>query len=109
MRGNNKLKRIIEANIKLENRFLLREQAAPAPAPAPAPVVSQTTTVQAAQPQTTTTTTFKKLTDEELGKLDSCSKFNSKKEGLSQGEDKGKFIVFNKNGKPFCKKTKEGV
>jgi hypothetical protein len=91
---NRKTKQIREANLILEKRYLNEQvTATPVTPPTPAPVV-------------TTTTTVKKMSETELKSLRDCSGFNSGKltGGLTSGSTEDNYVIFNLNGKPFCKK-----
>lgn len=75
------------------------EQAA-APSGTTTPPPSGTTT----PPATTTTTTVKKISQTDLDKLRDCSGFNSKKlPGLASGTTQDNYVIYNLQGKPFCK------
>lgn len=88
----NKIKKINEANLKLEQRYLMREQTQTG---ATQTGTTQTTTLP---PSTTQTTT--KSFDELLN----CANVDSKKLGLVPGEKKNGVQIFNtKDGKPYCK------
>jgi hypothetical protein len=96
---NRKKVQIQEANIILERRYLMEQAAAPTPSGTTTPPPSGTTT-----PVTTTTTTVKKMTQTDLDKLRDCSGFNSKKlPGLSSGTTQDDYVIYNLQGKPFCK------
>jgi hypothetical protein len=87
---NRKKIQIQEANIILEKRYLMEQAASP----------SGTTT----PPVTTTTTTVKKMSQTDLDKLRDCSGFNSKKlPGLASGTTQDDYVIYNLQGKPFCK------
>ena len=89
---NRKKVQIQEANIILERRYLM-EQAAPSGTTTPPPSGS-----------TTQTTTTNKMSDGDLNKLRDCSGFNSKKlPGLASGTTQNEFVIYNLQGKPFCK------
>jgi len=95
---NRKKVRIQEANIILERRYLMEQAAAPSGTTTPPP--SGTTT----PPVTTTTTTVKKMSQTDLDKLRDCSGFNSKKlPGLASGTTQNDYVIYNLQGKPFCK------
>jgi len=107
---SNKLRSIHEANVRLDKKFILREQQSGTTTtsgttePPQSGTTTQTTTVA---PTTTQTTTVKPLGNSEINQLPDCWKFNSTKLGLTKGEEKDNLIVFNsKEGKPFCKKYK---
>ena len=90
---NRKTKQIREANLILEKRYLNEQVAATPPSATTSPVV-------------TTTTTVKKMSETELKSLRDCSGFNSGKltGGLTSGSTEDNYVIFNLNGKPFCKK-----
>lgn len=92
---NRKTKQIREANLILEKRYLNEQVAATPPSATTSPVV-------------TTTTTVKKMSETELKSLRDCSGFNSGKltGGLTSGSTEDNYVIFNLNGKPFCKKSK---
>ena len=92
---NRKTKQIREANLILEKRYLNEQVTA-------APVVTTTTPA----PVVTTTTTVKKMSETDLKSLRDCSGFNSGKltGGLTSGSTENNYVIFNLNGKPFCKK-----
>jgi hypothetical protein len=92
---NRKTKQIREANLILEKRYLNEQVAATPPSATTSPVV-------------TTTTTVKKMSETELKSLRDCSGFNSGKltGGLTSGSTEDNYVIFNLNGKPFCKKQK---
>ena len=96
---NRKTKQIREANLILEKRYL-KEQVTDKPVTPPIPA--------AAAPVITTTTTVKKMSDTELKNLRDCSGFNSGQltGGLTSGSTENNYVIFNLNGKPFCKKEK---
>jgi len=95
---NRKKVQIQEANIILERRYLMEQAAAPSGTTTPPP--SGTTT----PPATTTTTTVKKISQTDLDKLRDCSGFNSKKlPGLASGTTQDNYVIYNLQGKPFCK------
>jgi len=95
---NRKTKQIREANLILEKRYL-NEQVTSTPPSATPP--SATTS-----PVVTTTTTVTKMSETELKSLRDCSGFNSGKltGGLTSGSTEDNYVIFNLNGKPFCKK-----
>ena len=98
---NRKTAQIREANLILERRYLMEQAAAPAPSGTTTPTPSGTTTPT---PVTTTTTTVKKMSQTDLDKLRDCSGFNSKKlPGLASGTTQNNFVIYNLQGKPFCK------
>jgi len=106
---NRKTKQIREANLILEKRYLNEQVTAkPVTPPTPAAPVVTTTTPSSAStsPVVTTTTTVKKMSKIDLERLRDCSGFNSGKltGGLTSGSTENGRIVFNLNGKPFCKK-----
>jgi len=90
---NRKTKQIREANLILEKRYLNEQVAATPPSATTSPVV-------------TTTTTVTKMSETELKSLRDCSGFNSGKltGGLTSGSTEDNYVIFNLNGKPFCKK-----
>jgi hypothetical protein len=92
---NRKTKQIREANLILEKRYLNEQVAATPPSATTSPVV-------------TTTTTVKKMSETDLKSLRDCSGFNSGKltGGLTSGSTEDNYVIFNLNGKPFCKKQK---
>ena len=92
---NRKTKQIRESNLILEKRYL-NEQVTAKPVTPPTPVA----------PVVTTTTTVKKMTKTDLKSLRDCSGFNSGKltGGLTSGSTEDNYVIFNLNGKPFCKK-----
>ena len=92
---NRKTKQIRESNLILEKRYL-NEQVTAAPVTPPTPVA----------PVVTTTTTVKKMPKTDLKSLRDCSGFNSGKltGGLTSGSTEDNYVIFNLNGKPFCKK-----
>jgi hypothetical protein len=98
-----KLKTILESNLLLEKRYLLREQA-----PSTGATTGNTTTTTTAAPTTTTTTTQKKLTDKEINKLRGCAEFNlpdnATKETIG---DYDIYTVDNKGKEAKCKKPIE--
>lgn len=100
---NRKTKQIREANLILEKRYL-NEQVTATPVTPP----SATTTPSSAStsPVVTTTTTVKKMSETDLKSLRDCSGFNSGKltGGLTSGSTENNYVIFNLNGKPFCKK-----
>lgn len=100
---NRKTKQIREANLILEKRYL-NEQVTSTPVTPP----SATTTPSSAStsPVVTTTTTVKKMSKTDLDSLRVCSGFNSSKltGGLTSGSTENDYVIFNLNGKPFCKK-----
>jgi len=100
---NRKTKQIREANLILEKRYL-NEQVTATPVTPP----SATTTPSSAStsPVVTTTTTVKKMSETDLKSLRDCSGFNSGKltGGLTIGSTENNYVIFNLNGKPFCKK-----
>ena len=88
---NRKKVQIQEANIILERRYLMEQATTPSGTTTPPPV-------------TTTTTTVKKMSQTDLDKLRDCSGFNSKKlPGLSSGTTQDDYVIYNLQGKPFCK------
>jgi hypothetical protein len=92
---NRKTLQIRESNLILEKRYLMEQAAAPAPSGTTTPPPSGSTT------QTTTTN---KMSDGDLNKLRDCSGFNSKKlPGLASGATQNEFVIYNLQGKPFCK------
>ena len=96
---NRKKVQIQEANIILERRYLMEQATTPSGTTTPPP--SGTTTPP---PVTTTTTTVKKMSQTDLDKLRDCSGFNSKKlPGLSSGTTQDDYVIYNLQGKPFCK------
>ena len=92
---NRKTKQIRESNLILEKRYL-NEQVTATPVTPPTP----------ATPVVTTTTTVKKMSETDLKSLRDCSGFNSGKltGGLTSGSTEDNYVIFNLNGKPFCKK-----
>jgi hypothetical protein len=92
---NRKTKQIREANLVLEKRYL-KEQVTATPVTPPTPVA----------PVVTTTTTVKKMSETDLKSLRDCSGFNSGNltGGLTSGSTENNYVIFNLNGKPFCKK-----
>ena len=88
---NRKTKQIREANLILEKRYLNEQVAATPPSATTSPVV-------------TTTTTVTKMSETKLKSLRDCSGFNSGKLGLTSGSTEDNYVIFNLNGKPFCKK-----
>jgi len=92
---NRKTKQIRESNLILEKRYL-NEQVTATPVTPPTPVT----------PVVTTTTTVKKMSETDLKSLRDCSGFNSGKltGGLTSGSTEDNYVIFNLNGKPFCKK-----
>ena len=90
---NRKTKQIREANLILEKRYLNEQVTATPPSATTSPVV-------------TTTTTVKKMSETDLKSLRDCSGFNSGKltGGLTSGSTEDNYVIFNLNGKPFCKK-----
>jgi hypothetical protein len=93
---NRKTKQIREANLILEKRYL-NEQVTATPVTPPSATTS---------PVVTTTTTVKKMSETDLKSLRDCSGFNSGKltGGLTSGSTEDNYVIFNLNGKPFCKK-----
>lgn len=88
-----KLKTILESNLLLEKRYLLREQA---------PSTGATTG------NTTNTTTQKKLTDKEINELPDCSGFNLPDNATK--ETIGDYDIYtadNKGKEAKCKKPIE--
>jgi len=96
---NRKTKQIREANLILEKRYL-KEQVAATPV---TPLSASTTPSSASTSPVVTTTTTVKV---DLEKLRDCSRFNSGKFGLTSGTTENNYVIFNLNGKPFCKKEK---
>ena len=94
---NRKTKQIREANLILEKRYL-KEQVTSTPVTPPS--ASTTPSSASTSPVVTTTTTVKV----DLEKLRDCSGFNSDKFGLTSGTTENNYVIFNLNGKPFCKK-----
>ena len=92
---NRKTKQIREANLILEKRYL-NEQVTAEPVTPPTPAATVVTT----------TTTVKKMSETDLKSLRDCSGFNSGKltGGLTSGSTENNYVIFNLNGKPFCKK-----
>ena len=90
---NRKTKQIREANLILEKRYINEQVTATPPSATTSPVV-------------TTTTTVKKMSETDLKSLRDCSGFNSGKltGGLTSGSTEDNYVIFNLNGKPFCKK-----
>lgn len=97
---NRKKVQIQEANRILEKRYLMEQAAAVPTTGTTTPSPSGSTT----PPTTTQTTTVSKMSDSDLNKLRDCSGFNSKKlPGLSSGTTQNEFVIYNLQGKPFCK------
>ena len=99
-----KLKSILESNILLERRYLLREQAPTTGAT----TGNTTTTAQTQTTSTTTTTTQKQLTGTDIGKLPDCSGFNLP-DGVTK-ETIGEYDIYtadNKGKESKCKKPIE--
>jgi hypothetical protein len=93
--ANRKTLQIRESNLILEKRYLMEQAAAPAPSGTTTPPPSGSTTQ---------TTTINKMSDGDLNKLRDCSGFNSKKlPGLASGATQNEFVIYNLQGKPFCK------
>ena len=92
---NRKTKQIRESNLILEKRYL-NEQVTATPVTPPTPAATVVTT----------TTTVKKMSETDLKSLRDCSGFNSGKltGGLTSGSTENNYVIFNLNGKPFCKK-----
>jgi hypothetical protein len=92
---NRKTKQIRESNLILEKRYL-NEQVTATPVTPPTPAATVVTT----------TTTVKKMSETDLKSLRDCSGFNSGKltGGLTSGSTEDNYVIFNLNGKPFCKK-----
>ena len=92
---NRKTKQIRESNLILEKRYL-NEQITATPVTPPTPAATVVTT----------TTTVKKMSETDLKSLRDCSGFNSGKltGGLTSGSTENNYVIFNLNGKPFCKK-----
>lgn len=92
---NRKIKQIRESNLILEKRYL-NEQVTATPVTPPTPAATVVTT----------TTTVKKMSETDLKSLRDCSGFNSGKltGGLTSGSTEDNYVIFNLNGKPFCKK-----
>jgi len=99
---NRKTKQIREANLILEKRYL-NEQVTSTP-----PSATTTPSSTSTSPVVTTTTTVKKMSETDLKSLRDCSGFNSGKltGGLTSGSTEDNYVIFNLNGKPFCKKQK---
>jgi len=95
---NRKTKQIREANLILEKRYL-NEQVTSTP-----PSATTTPSSTSTSPVVTTTTTVKKMSKTKLKSLRDCSGFNSGKFGLTSGSTEDNYVIFNLNGKPFCKK-----
>jgi hypothetical protein len=97
---NRKTKQIREANLILEKRYL-NEQVTSTP-----PSATTTPSSTSTSPVVTTTTTVKKMSETDLKSLRDCSGFNSGKltGGLTSGSTEDNYVIFNLNGKPFCKK-----
>jgi hypothetical protein len=97
---NRKTKQIREANLILEKRYL-NEQVTSTP-----PSATTTPSSTSTSPVVTTTTTVKKMSETKLKSLRDCSGFNSGKltGGLTSGSTEDNYVIFNLNGKPFCKK-----
>ena len=93
---NRKTKQIREANLILEKRYLNEQVTATPVTPSSA----------STSPVVTTTTTVKKMSETDLKSLRDCSGFNSGKltGGLTSGSTEDNYVIFNLNGKPFCKK-----
>ena len=96
-----KLKSILESNILLERRYLLREQA---------PTTGATTGNTTTTAQTTTnTTTQKQLTDADIENLPNCSDFNLP-DNATKKTFGGYYVYITKNNKgeeSKCKKIIE--
>ena len=99
---NRKTKQIREANLILEKRYL-KEHVAATPV---TPLSASTTPSSASTSPVVTTTTVKKMSETDLKSLRDCSGFNSGKltGGLTSGSTENNYVIFNLNGKPFCKK-----
>jgi len=93
---NRKTKQIRESNLILEKRYLNEQVTAATPVTPPTPAATVVTT----------TTTVKKMSETDLKSLRDCSGFNSGKltGGLTSGSTEDNYVIFNLNGKPFCKK-----
>jgi len=88
---NRKTKQIRESNLILEKRYL-NELVTATPVTPPTP----------ATPVVTTTTTVKKMSETDLKSLRDCS--GKLTGGLTSGSTEDNYVIFNLNGKPFCKK-----
>ena len=95
-----KLKTILESNLSLEKRYLLREQA-----PSTGATTGNTTTTTTAAPTTTTTTTVKKFTDKDVDNMPKCSSFKGAFTGASSAKTENFIIYYKDNLK--CKKPIE--
>lgn len=95
-----KLKTILESNLLLEKRYLLREQA-----PSTGATTGNTTTTTTAAPTTTTTTTVKKFTDKDIDNMPKCSSFNGTFKDASSAKTENFIIYYKDNLK--CKKPIE--
>lgn len=96
---NRKTKQIREANLILEKRYLKEQVTATPPSASTTPSSASTSPV-------VTTTTVKKMSEVDLKNLRDCSGFNSGQltGGLTSGSTENNYVIFNLNGKPFCKK-----
>ena len=96
---NRKTKQIREANLILEKRYLKEQVTSTPPSASTTPSSASTSPV-------VTTTTVKKMSETDLKSLRDCSGFNSGKltGGLTSGSTEINYVIFNLNGKPFCKK-----
>lgn len=96
-----KLKTILESNLLLEKRYLLREQA-----PSTGATTGNTTTTTTAAPTTTTTTTVKKFTDKDIDNMTKCSSYKGGTFKDASSAKTENFIIYYKDNLK-CKKPIE--